>query len=71
MNGLVKNGNVEKPNKYFDIKDKRDFLYHFGFGVDTLDIPAVFGDTKVGSTKSRKNWISEKVPSLVLILVHS
>ncbi|CAL2038044.1 unnamed protein product [Caenorhabditis brenneri] len=40
------NGGVEKPNKYFDIKDKRDFLYHFGFGVDTLDIPAVFGDTK-------------------------
>lgn len=24
-----------------------DFLYHFGFGVATVEIPAVFGDTKV------------------------
>ena len=54
MNGSV--NNVEKPNKYFDIKDTADFLYHFGFGVDTLDIPAVFGDTKV--RVSRQKWVS-------------
>ncbi|KIH65102.1 hypothetical protein ANCDUO_04579 [Ancylostoma duodenale] len=23
-----------------------DFLYHFGFGNKTMDIPKVFGDTK-------------------------
>ncbi|VDM64318.1 unnamed protein product [Angiostrongylus costaricensis] len=24
-----------------------DFLYHFGFGTKTMDIPKTFGDTKV------------------------
>ncbi|VDK58414.1 unnamed protein product [Cylicostephanus goldi] len=33
-------------NKYLeDVND--DFLYHFGIGIKTVDIPKVFGDTKV------------------------
>ncbi|VDM71115.1 unnamed protein product [Strongylus vulgaris] len=24
-----------------------DFLYHFGIGLKTVDIPKIFGDTKV------------------------
>ena len=34
-------------NKYLENAEE-DFLYHFGFGVKTFDIPALFGDTKVG-----------------------
>ncbi|CAI5445519.1 unnamed protein product [Caenorhabditis angaria] len=36
---------LEKRNKYLE-NSKEDFLYHFGFGVATLDLPKVFGDTK-------------------------
>ncbi|KAK6745571.1 hypothetical protein RB195_011974 [Necator americanus] len=32
-------------NKYLEDADD-DFLYHFGFGIKTVDIPKVFGDTK-------------------------
>ncbi|EYC07188.1 hypothetical protein Y032_0071g513 [Ancylostoma ceylanicum] len=32
-------------NKYLENVDD-DFLYHFGFGIKTVDIPKVFGDTK-------------------------
>lgn len=32
-------------NKY--LENAEDFFYHFGFGITTLDIPAIFGDTKV------------------------
>ncbi|CAI4229165.1 unnamed protein product [Auanema sp. JU1783] len=42
-------------NKYLEnVED--DFLYHFGFGIKTVDIPAVFGDTKfvcTGGSPSR------------------
>ncbi|CAB3401853.1 unnamed protein product [Caenorhabditis bovis] len=41
----IANGNVEKRNKYFEDSGD-DFLYHFGFGVSTIDIPKIFGDTK-------------------------
>lgn len=33
-------------NKYLENVDD-DFLYHFGFGLKTVDIPKIFGDTKV------------------------
>ncbi|RCN26130.1 uridine phosphorylase [Ancylostoma caninum] len=32
-------------NKYLENVDD-DFLYHFGIGIKTVDIPKVFGDTK-------------------------
>lgn len=38
----------QMQNKHIQEADV-DTLYHFGFGTDVLDIPAVFGDTKVSS----------------------
>ncbi|VDL65281.1 unnamed protein product [Nippostrongylus brasiliensis] len=32
-------------NKYLE-SEGDDFLYHFGFGIKTMDIPKIFGDTK-------------------------
>lgn len=44
-NGLETRRLSMKINKYVD-NSASDYLYHFGFGVSTIDIPAVFGDTK-------------------------
>ncbi|PAV62214.1 hypothetical protein WR25_00793 [Diploscapter pachys] len=60
-------GDVPKPiNKYMEDASE-DFLYHFGFGIKTLDIEATFGDTKficTGGSPSRfklyAEWFSKE-----------
>ncbi|CAD6185660.1 unnamed protein product [Caenorhabditis auriculariae] len=76
MNGSLPNGNVNgvvhnhdelRPtNKYLESAEE-DFLYHFGFGVKTIDIPALFGDTKFvctggspGRFKLYAEWFSKE-----------
>ncbi|KAK6745570.1 hypothetical protein RB195_011974 [Necator americanus] len=48
-------------NKYLEDADD-DFLYHFGFGIKTVDIPKVFGDTKfvcTGGSSTRMKLYAE------------
>uniref|UniRef100_A0A1I7X8G8 PNP_UDP_1 domain-containing protein n=1 Tax=Heterorhabditis bacteriophora TaxID=37862 RepID=A0A1I7X8G8_HETBA len=59
-------------NKYLKNAEE-DFLYHFGFGINTIDIPKVFGDTKsfISWNNTLLNQHGMGSPSLSIMLVEA